>query len=121
MKLIDTNLIIYAAQPQFRWLLPVIASPECQFATVTKIEVMGFKTITVLEKTFFEKYFSMLIPRHLTDAIIEQTIEIRQSKKIKLGDAIIAATARVHNLEIFTHNVADFINIDGVKVTDPLA
>lgn len=24
MKLIDTNLIIYAAQPQFRWLLPLI-------------------------------------------------------------------------------------------------
>ncbi len=29
--------------------------------------------------------------------------------------------ARVHNLEIFTHNLADFININGVKVSDPLA
>lgn len=62
----------------------------------------------------------MPIPQHLTDAIIEQTILIRQNKKIKLGDAIIAATARVRNLEVLTHNIADFINIDGVKVSDPL-
>jgi toxin FitB len=121
MKLIDTNLIIYAAQPQFRWLLPLIATSDCQFATVTKIEVLGFRTIEPEQIIFFEKYFSMLTPLHLTDAIIEQTIKIRQSKKIKLGDAIIAGTARVHNLEIFTHNVADFINIDGVSVRDPFA
>ena len=121
MKIIDTNLIIYAAQPQFRWLLPLIAASDCHFATVTKIEVLGFKNIEANQKAFFDQYFSMLTPLHLTDDIIEQAIDIRQNKKIKLGDAIIAATARVHNLEIFTHNIADFINIDGVKVSDPLA
>jgi toxin FitB len=121
MKIIDTNLIIYAIQPQFHWLVPLVMSPNFNYATVTKIEVLGFKNIQPHEKALFQTYFAILKPLHLTDAIIEQTIEIRQNKKIKLGDAIIAATARVHNLEIFTHNVADFINIDGVKVTDPLA
>jgi toxin FitB len=120
MKLIDTNLIIYSAQPQFRWLLPLITTPECHVATVTKIEVLGFRTIETNQEIFFGKIFSVLKSFHLTDEIIEQTIDIRQSKKIKLADAIIAATARVHNLEILTHNVIDFINIDGVRVTDPL-
>ncbi len=83
--------------------------------------MLGFKNIEANQKAFFDQYFSMLTPLHLTDNIIEQAIDIRQNKKIKLGDAIIAATARVHNLEIFTHNIADFINIDGVKVSDPLA
>ena len=45
MKLIDTNLIIYTAQPNYRWLLPQITTPDCHFATVTKIEVLGFKGI----------------------------------------------------------------------------
>ena len=86
MKLIDTNLIIYAAQPQYRWLLPLIATPDCCFATVTKIEVLGFKTITEFEKSFFEKYFSMLKPLHLTDAIIEQTIEILKGLKSRFDE-----------------------------------
>lgn len=120
MKIIDTNLIIYAAQPQFRWLLPLIAASDCHFATVTKIEVWGFKNIETNQKSFFNKYFSMLTRLHLTNDIVEEAIDIRQNKKIKLGDAIIAATARVHNLEVYTHNVADFINIDGIKVVDPL-
>ena len=121
MKIIDTNLIIYAIQPQFHWLIPSIMTPNCCYATVTKIEVLGFKNIRPHEKALFQKYFAILKPLHLTDDIIDQAIDIRQNKKIKLGDAIIAATARVHNLEIFTHNIVDFINIDGVKVSDPLA
>jgi toxin FitB len=121
MKLIDTNLIIYAIQPQFHWLIPLIMSGDFHYATVTKIEVLGFKNIQPHEEALFQRYFAILKPLHLTDAIIEQTIKIRQIKKIKLGDAIIAGTARVHNLEIFTHNVADFINIDGVSVRDPFA
>ena len=120
MKLIDTNLIIYAAQPNFRWLLPLITTADCHFATVTKIEVLGFKGIEAQEAALFQKYFSALIPLHLTDAIIEETITIRQNKKVKLGDAIIAATALIHNLEVYTHNTADFISIKGISVFDPL-
>jgi hypothetical protein len=37
-----------------------------------------------------------------------------------LGDALIAATALVHNLELVTHNVADFSWIAGLRVVDPM-
>ena len=120
MKLIDTNLIIYAAQPTYRWLLPHITTADCHFSSVTKIEVLGFRGIELREEDFFQKYFAMLKSIHLTDDIIEQTIKIRQNKKIKLGDAIIAATAVVHNLSIYTHNTADFISIQGLTVIDPI-
>jgi toxin FitB len=39
---------------------------------------------------------------------------------MSLGDAIIAATALLHDLEIYTHNVADFTWISGLIVIDPL-
>ena len=120
MKLIDTNLIIYAAQPNFRWLLPSITTAECHFATVTKIEVLGFKDILQPEEIFFQTYFSAIICIDLTDSIIEKAIEIRQNKKIKLGDSIIAATAIIHNLELNTHNTDDFRNIPGLSIFDPL-
>jgi toxin FitB len=120
MKLIDTNLIIYAAQPDFRWLLPLITTPECHFATVTKIEVLGFKEILPPEEQFFRTYFSALSALDLTDEVIEKAIGIRQSKKIKLGDAIIAATALVHDLELLTHNTDDFRTITGLVLSDPI-
>ncbi len=120
MKLIDTNLIIYAAQPDFRWLLPLITTDDCHFATVSKIEVLGFQGILQPEETFFRTYFDVILSLHLTEAVIEKAIDIRQDKKIKLGDAIIAATALVHNLELLTHNISDFRDITGLLVSDPI-
>ncbi len=120
MKLIDTNLIIYAAQPNYKWLLPLITTADCHFTTVTKIEVLGFKDIQSREETFFRTYFSALIPMDLTDEIIEKAIEIKQNKKIKLGDAIIAATALIHNLELHTRNIVDFKSIAGLVLVDPI-
>jgi predicted nucleic acid-binding protein len=43
----------------------------------------------------------------------------RMYKKLKLGDAIIAATALEHNLALITRNIADFRNIAGLRVLDP--
>jgi predicted nucleic acid-binding protein len=38
-----------------------------------------------------------------------------------LPDAIIAATAVVNNLVLWTHNMKDFENIPDLQVYDPLA
>ena len=52
-------------------------------------------------------------------AIINQTILLRKSRKIKLPDAIIAATAMVHELTLITHNIKDFERIERLQVIDP--
>jgi predicted nucleic acid-binding protein len=57
----------------------------------------------------------------ITEAVILKTIEIKQSQKIKLGDAIIAATAMVRGFTIVTRNSDDFKNIPGLEVVDPFA
>ncbi len=51
--------------------------------------------------------------------IIERTILLRKAQKIKLPDAIIAATALVHNLTLITRNTGDFSKITGLKIIDP--
>jgi predicted nucleic acid-binding protein len=46
-------------------------------------------------------------------------IEIRKTSKIKLPDAIIAATAIKHNLTLLTRNEKDFVGIIGLELFNP--
>lgn len=55
----------------------------------------------------------------INKAIINQTISLRKARRIKLPDAIIAATAIVHNLTLISHNTKDFVNITGLIIFDP--
>ena len=52
-------------------------------------------------------------------AIIDTCIGLRKQKKIKLPDAIIAATALVHNFTIISRNIRDFVNIEGLNYINP--
>jgi len=54
------------------------------------------------------------------DAVIAQTIRLRQMRKIKIPDAIIAASALIQGLPLVTHNVSDFQWIEGLSLLDPL-
>jgi predicted nucleic acid-binding protein len=56
----------------------------------------------------------------LTDAGTEKTIQLRRSYRgLKLGDALIAATALVNNFVLITRNTKDFHQIIGLKVINP--
>lgn len=55
----------------------------------------------------------------IDETVISKTISIRQSKKIALGDAIIAATALTNGLILISRNTKDFENIAGLKVVNP--
>lgn len=55
----------------------------------------------------------------LENEIKLKTAEIRKGSKIKLPDAIIAATALIQNLTLLTRNISDFKNIVGLQVIDP--
>ena len=57
----------------------------------------------------------------VSDAVIDQAVALRQSRKLSLGDALIAATALVFNHELLTHNLKDFAGIPGLVVIDPVA
>lgn len=51
--------------------------------------------------------------------MILQTIEVRKNYRIKLPDAIIAATAMVHGFTLVSRNDADFGKITGLKYWNP--
>lgn len=57
---------------------------------------------------------------NLTKQITEKNIEIRKQAKIKLPDAIIAASALVNEAVLVTANVKDFKMIDGISIINPI-
>ena len=67
-----------------------------------------------------EDIFALCDVLPLTQAIADQSIYLRQQRRIGLGDAIIAATAMVHNLALVTRNTEDFRWISGLELMDPL-
>ena len=55
----------------------------------------------------------------ITDEIVDETIAIRRAYKIKLPDAIIAATAINKKLILVTRNVTDFKIIQELVLVNP--
>ena len=55
----------------------------------------------------------------ITDEIVDETIAIQRAYKIKLPDAIIAATAINKKLILVTRNVADFKIIQELVLVNP--
>ena len=118
--LIDTNVII----DNFGNKLPenaktLLYAIDLTVSAVTKIEVLGWINATKeqLQPPYDFMEIASVLP--INEVVIEKTIGIRQTKKIALGDAIIAATALVYGLVLVSRNTSDFKNIDALQVIDP--
>ena len=55
----------------------------------------------------------------LTEPVILKTIEIRRAYKLKLPDAIIAATALATNSTLLADNDSDFLRVPGLSYINP--
>jgi len=66
------------------------------------MELLGFPSITLDEANTIKALLNDIYYFPIDKAVEDQTIKIRQSIKIKLPDAIIAATAIDHHVELMT-------------------
>ena len=118
--LIDTNLIIdNFGNKLLDNAKSLLYSIDLTISAVTKIEVLGWLNATKEQLQPLYEFMEIANVLPINEAVIEKTIAIRQTKKIALGDAIIAATALVYDLVIISRNTSDFKNIDGLQVIDP--
>jgi predicted nucleic acid-binding protein len=120
--LIDTNILIYyfngSCSVPAKEIITEMLNDDFNISVISKMEFLGFRRFDDREKREAEKFVSFASVLPLSEAIVDRTIELKQAGKIKLPDAIIAATALCHDLNLVTHNVKDFASIS-LSIYDP--
>jgi len=120
---IDTNILIYYLNEQ----LPEAVKTQvdnailsgCMISIITRIEVLGWQGHTEQSLIAARALLSLFEEISLNSAVADCCIKLRKTYKIKLPDAIIAATAVVQKQAVMSRNEDDFIKISGLKVFNP--
>lgn len=118
--LIDSNLIIYAAQRKHKKLRSYIAEGAPAVSVVSKVETLGYHKLKTDEQTFLKAFFDAAVVLPISQTVVREAIRLRQKRSMSLGDALIAGTALSSALRLATHNTDDFDWIDELEVFDPL-
>jgi len=116
---LDTNVIIYLSQRIVK--ISDFASFEDKLciSSITYMEAMGYPFKTREEELFVKELCDMCDLIDITKPVIDKTIEIRKKSKVKLPDAIIAASTIISSATLVTANVKDFHDIEEIKIIDP--
>jgi len=117
--LVDSNILIEFAggllPENISTLLSDIIDQDFNVSFINKIEVLGHNTADEAWINFINQASVITID----DDIIEQTIQIRKSHKIKIPDAIVAATAIINDLILLTRNTGDFKSVKNLRTENP--
>ncbi len=91
--LLDSNIIIYAAQPDHTDLRQFIAQYAPAVSIISYIEVLGYHRLREPDRQFLEQFFQATEVLPLSNTVAQRAVKLRQQRKMSLGDAIIAGTA----------------------------
>ena len=119
IMLIDSNILIYSADPNHRFLRELIKQDAPVVSIVSYIEVLGYEKLRDVQRQYFEEFFDATIVLPVNEDVAKQAILFRRQRKIFLGDSIIAATALIYHHTLVTRNVEDFKWIPELKLLNP--
>jgi len=122
--LLDTNVVIDAFAGRADTVRAITSARTAAlewigYSAVTRLEVLGFPGLIAADELGLRNLLGQLSEAPIDAAVIERAIEIRRSVRIKIPDALVAATALIYEANLVTRNTVDFKNIRGVSVLDP--
>jgi tRNA(fMet)-specific endonuclease VapC len=121
LVLCDTNIIIefYKKNPEVIEELEEIGQQNIAVSIVTAGELM-FGALNKKELEQIKKDLDHLQVIHLSPEIGEcftqLMVSYTLSHRLSLPDGLIAATALIENITLYTHNLKDFRYIEGIKL-----
>lgn len=121
MKLLDSNIIIYSGLESFSYLRELFFEENVFVSDITILEVLGFNKITLEQEEYFSNVFSILNRIPISNEIITEAVDIRKRYKMSVADSIIASTAKVHNLTLYTNNISDFSDLPFIEIKNPIS
>jgi predicted nucleic acid-binding protein len=120
----DTNTAIYYLQKQFppsaeRFVDNLLKEETPTISAITEIELLCWRTAVEKDLEVLNGFIGDSLVIELEQSIKLKTAEIRKAYRIKLPDAIIAATALVYGLTLLTRNIEDFRIIVDLDILNP--
>ena len=103
--LLDTNVALYLLGGRLAVPLP---EGEYGVSVITEMELLSWPSLTQEEEIRVNAFLSTVTLCDLTPGIRTRAVRLRRDERLKLPDAIILATARVHGLLLVTRNHRDF-------------
>lgn len=118
--LADTNTLIdYLENKLPEHSIGFIDNIAIQLSVISRIEILAWQKASDEQLKILNNFIAASTVFNLNESIITKSIEIRKICRLKLPDAIIAATAVVNDLILLTRNTKDFERVAILKSIDP--
>jgi predicted nucleic acid-binding protein len=117
--LLDTNIILeyLKGDSDVVHFLSEYANAVLYISVITRMELLSFHGITQDEEIHIREIMDSINVLHLSEEIEKLAIDVRRAMRIKLPDAVIAASAIVVDAVLFTRDRAlTNINFPGLKI-----
>lgn len=99
--IVDTNLLIYLLKGDSR-IAEQLEGRQLFISVITEMELLGMYGISQTNLKFVKRIINDCVIVDFNNEIKQKAIELKQKQKIKLPDAIIAATSIFLNFPLFT-------------------
>ena len=115
---LDTNAIIALLRGEYSVVALVSQADQISISVISKLEFLAFEGLGQKDKIVFSKFCERISISELNphnQELMELIIVIKKKYKLKLPDAIIAATAIINDAILITKD-KDFSKIQELKV-----
>jgi predicted nucleic acid-binding protein len=109
--LLDTNVVLYFLGGRLTNPLP---SGQYFVSVITEIELLSYPSLSSDEEVRIRDFLAKIIVVELESSIKDLAITFRKQYRLRLPDAIIAATAQVLKATLFTNDVR-LANLSEIK------
>lgn len=106
--LLDSNVLIYLSKGDFKLDNLEKYGEQFGISVITLMEVKGYAFKNSNEQNFIDELCDIFDTVYIDPTIADKVIELRRHHKIKLPDAIIAATAVVCDAKLIIEDTKHF-------------
>jgi len=75
MRLVDSNILIFAAKPEYPQLKELLEEDDIAVSELSRLEVLGFPGLTQEAVEFFNAVFSVVTVLPISEEVVNRAIE----------------------------------------------
>lgn len=121
--LIDTSAVIKYLSQTFptngKTFIEGFIDTDCTISFISEIELQVWVPANPANIVIYQQFVKKALVRGINPALITESIIIRKNYRLKIPDAIIAATAITDNRTLIGDNDKDFLRVPNLKYINP--